>query len=199
MMLIDTYELLGKLVRAVDAKKAMDLRVLDVRGKSSITDFLVIATGNSETHLRALRVETEKILDAAKAPIAGMDMGVYGCGWLVMDAFQIMLHFFSEERRGEYKLEKLWQDAKEIAVEEFLEVVKPVKKVAKKRQAAVGKKPVVKKVAVKKTTKAKATKKVSVKKAKKASVKKSAPAKTKIAAKKKAVVKKVAAKKVSKK
>ena len=106
-----TIALLRNLITALEDKKAEQLTVLRVGGISDITDFLVLATGNSEPHLRALRIEAEKILDAAKVPIAGMEQGGYGSGWTVVDAYQIMVHFFTPEQRGNYALEKLWKDA----------------------------------------------------------------------------------------
>ena len=73
--------LLKMLVRALDDKKAEDLRVLEVRAQSSITDYLVLATGTSEPHLRALRVEMEKVLDSAGARIVGVESRP-GRGWM---------------------------------------------------------------------------------------------------------------------
>jgi hypothetical protein len=67
-----TLALVKLVCRALDAKKAEDIRVLDVSAQSSITDFLVVANGTSEPHLRALRVELEKVLDAAKVRIVGI-------------------------------------------------------------------------------------------------------------------------------
>lgn len=175
-----TYELLGKLVRALDAKKAENLRVLDVGGLSTITDYLVIGTGTSDPHLRALRIEAEKILDEARAPIAGMDLGTYGSGWLVLDAYQIMAHFFTAEKRDDFKLEKLWQDARELRVSDFIKPP-PKKKVAARKKTVVK----AKKPAAKKTVK-KAVKKTAGQAAvKKAAVKKKAPAKKKVPATKK--------------
>ena len=52
--------------RALEEKKAEDLRVLDVSAQSSITDCLVLATATSEPHMRALRIELEKALDGAQ-------------------------------------------------------------------------------------------------------------------------------------
>ena len=75
-----TLPLLADIVRCLDDKKAEDLRVLKVGAQSSITDYLVLATGTSEPHLRALRVELEKAIDLRKAPIAGMDSGEPGSG-----------------------------------------------------------------------------------------------------------------------
>lgn len=112
--------LVRDIVRILDEKKAIDLRVLRVSEQSSITDYLVLATGTSEPHLRALRVELEKILDARKARIAGMDTGEPGSGWTVVDAYQVMIHLFTREKRDEYRLENLWKDAEELSVAQVL-------------------------------------------------------------------------------
>jgi ribosome-associated protein len=160
-----TFELLKKLVRALDDKKVGDLRVLKVSAKSTITDYLVLATGNSEPHLRALRIEVERVLDEAKQPIAGMEAGTYGSGWTVVDAYQIMTHLFTPEQRGNYALEKLWKDAQVLSVAELVAqpaVAKPTVKKKAPAKKIVAKK-AVKKVAVKKTT-VKSVKKVATKK-----------------------------------
>jgi ribosome-associated protein len=131
--------LVRHLCRALDDKKAGDLCVLDVSGLSSITDYLIIATGTSEPHLRALRVELEKLLDAAKVRILGMDTE-QGSGWLVVDAFDVMVHIFTEEMRAHYRLEKLWKDAVELSVPRLLEEPK-ARAAAPKKPATVAKKP----------------------------------------------------------
>jgi len=127
--------LLPIVCRVLDEKKAGDLRVLYVGDKSSITDFLVIATGTSEPHLRALRVELEKAIDASGARIVGMDTGEARSGWLVVDTFDVMIHVFTQETRRRYSLEKLWNDAKEISLDEVFGKAK-----AKKKPAAPAKK-----------------------------------------------------------
>lgn len=140
-------ELVKLCCRALDEKKAGDLRVLDVREQSSITDYLVVATGTSEPHLRALRVELEKVIDASGARIIGQELRQES-GWLVVDVFDVMVHLFLPESRKKYQLENLWKDAVEISVPGLL-AVKPVKKKATVR----------KKAAVKKTAKKAAPKK----------------------------------------
>ncbi len=105
--------LLVKIVQALDAKKTADIQVLDVAALSSITDFLVIGTATSTPHLRALRVELEKVIDAAQAPILGMDTGRES-GWTVIDAFDIMIHLLTPENRAKYRLELLWRDARPV-------------------------------------------------------------------------------------
>ncbi len=114
-----SLKVLKLVVRALDDKKAEDLRVLDVRTKSSITDYLVVATGTSEPHLRALRLELERVLDAARVPIVGVE-NEEGSGWTVFDAFDVMIHVLTEENRARYRLELLWKDAAEVAVPALL-------------------------------------------------------------------------------
>lgn len=128
--------------RALDDKKAGDLRVLDVHEQSSITDYLIVATGTSDPHLRALRVELEKVIDATGIRILGMD-AARESGWVVIDAFDVMVHLFLADQREHYGLENLWKDAVEVSVPKLL---------APPRKRATAKKPVTKKAATKKAT-----------------------------------------------
>jgi ribosome-associated protein len=114
-----TLKLLKLIVEALDAKKAEDLCVLDVSQQSSITDYLVLGTGGSEPHLRALRVELEKVIDAQQVRILGMDT-IKGSGWTVVDAFDVMVHLFTPENRDKYRMELLWKDATLIPLAKLL-------------------------------------------------------------------------------
>ena len=122
----------------LDDKKAEDLRVLDVSAQSSITDYLILATGTSEPHLRALRVEIEKMLDSGKVQIVGMETGQES-GWIVIDLFDVMIHLFTPENRAKYRLEHLWKDAVEVSVSKLLAPPKATRS-AKKRVVARKKK-----------------------------------------------------------
>lgn len=132
---LSSLELVKLCCRALDEKKAIDLRVLDVSEQSSITDYLVLATGSSEPHLRALRVELEKVIDASHTRIVGMET-VQESGWIVVDAFDVMIHIFAAEPRARYGLENLWKDATEVSVAKLLAVPKPKKATARKRTTA---------------------------------------------------------------
>jgi ribosome-associated protein len=114
-----SIQLLKLIVTALADKKAEDLRVLDVSKASSITDYLVLATGNSEPHLRALRIEIERVLDDEKARILGVDTSK-GSGWTVVDAFEVMIHVFTPENRGKYRMEQLWKDASDLPISKLL-------------------------------------------------------------------------------
>ena len=181
-------QLLTLVCKGLDDKKAEDLRIIDVRGVSSITDYIVIATGLAEPHLRAMRIEVEKVIDAEGAKIAGMDRNQQS-GWLVVDAYQIMVHLFTAEARSRYGLEQLWRDGRELPLNVALGLepeqpaAEPVKeKVAAKAKTVAKKKPAAKKKAV--PAKKAAAKKPAAK-AKKAPAKK-----TKAAAAKKPAAKK---------
>jgi ribosome-associated protein len=112
-------KLIKQIVQALDGKKAEDLRVLDVSELSSITDYLVLATGTSEPHLRALRIELERVLDDNKARILSVDT-TKGSGWTVVDAFEVMVHLFTPENRDKYRMELLWRDATELPLARIL-------------------------------------------------------------------------------
>jgi ribosome-associated protein len=133
--------------RVLDDKKADALTVLDVSEQSSITDYLVIATATSAPHLRALRVELEKALDSNRVHLVGIETAQES-GWLVIDAFDVMIHLFLAETRERYGLERLWRDASEVSVNKLLGLSEktPVKKTAARGAAP-------RKVAAKRTRK----------------------------------------------
>lgn len=111
--------LLELVVRALDAKKADDLQVLHVGELSSITDYLVVGTATSDPHLRALRVELEKVIDAEGSKILGIDTSK-GSGWTVIDAFDVMIHLLTPDNRKKYRLELLWKDARSVPLAALL-------------------------------------------------------------------------------
>lgn len=117
--------------RVLDEKKAEDLKVLHVGAQSSITDYLVLVTATSEPHLRALRVELEKVLDDLGSRIVGIEMAQES-GWVVIDVFDVMVHLFLAPVREHYCLERLWSDATEVPVTKLL-ATKPVRKPAGRR------------------------------------------------------------------
>lgn len=128
----DALELVRTCCRVLDEKKAGDLTVLDVSEQSSITDYLVLATATSEPHLRALRIELEKALDAGDVKLVGKETAQES-GWLVIDAFDVMVHLFLTETRERFGLERLWRDASEVNVEKLLQPAAPARRPKKPR------------------------------------------------------------------
>lgn len=116
---IDHPRVLALIVRALDAKKTENIQILRVADLSSITDYLVLGTATSDPHLRALRVELEKVIDAEGTKILGMDT-TKGSGWVVVDAFDVMVHLFTQDNRNRYRLDLLWRDAQEVPLSQLL-------------------------------------------------------------------------------
>lgn len=134
----ETLALVRLCCRVLDDKKAGELSVLDVSSQSSITDFLILATATSEPHLRALRIELEKAFDAASVHLVGQETAPES-GWLVIDAFDVMVHLFLPAKRELYSLERLWRDAKEVEVAGLLQPepkAKPVRRTTRARTPA---------------------------------------------------------------
>ena len=132
-----TMDLVKLCCRVLDDKKAGELAVLDVSAQSSITDYLILATATSEPHLRALRIELEKALDAGEVHLVGMEIA-QNSGWTVIDAFDVMIHLFLSEARERYGLERLWRDATDVPLSKVLS--RPRKSATPKPRAARKKK-----------------------------------------------------------
>jgi ribosome-associated protein len=94
-----------------DDKKAENITILDVRGISMVTDFLVICDGSSLPHLRAIRNEVADRMreDHKVKPYA--THGVPDSGWMLLDFGDVVVHIFHSEKRAFYALEDLWNDA----------------------------------------------------------------------------------------
>ena len=98
---------------ALDVKQAKDIRIFDVRGQSSVTDFYVVATGTSAPHLKALISETQRRMKELGIS-SYRTSGESDSGWVVVDYVHAVVHVFSTEARAYYAIEKLWSTAKEI-------------------------------------------------------------------------------------
>ncbi len=101
-----------KIAKLVLDKKALDVVILDVRGKTSYADYFVVASGESERQVSAMaeNVVTTIKRDDGVSPIGheGMDVG----SWVLVDYGEVVAHLFFTEVRGFYDLEGLWADAK---------------------------------------------------------------------------------------
>ena len=102
-------------VSAIEDKKGEALRILDVRGKSSITDYLILVTGTSDAHLKALKAALDDAFKRTNIQLIGEDRSL-SSGWLVVDAFDFMVHLQTEEMRDFYRLDQLWKDAMEVTL-----------------------------------------------------------------------------------
>ena len=105
--IINAQQIADEVVKALEEKQAVDIRVFDVRGGSNITDFYVVASGNSAPHLKALLSEAGRHMKNLKVKTFRMS-GESASGWVVIDFLDVVLHVFSPEARAYYAIEKLW-------------------------------------------------------------------------------------------
>ena len=102
--------------RAALDKRATDLVVLDVQGVSSVTDYFLICSGKSTTHLQTI---TKAIRDELKGegvrPLHAE--GVAESGWILLDYGDVLMHVFLEDTRAYYALERLWGDAPAVSLD----------------------------------------------------------------------------------
>lgn len=110
MTSLETAKLAAK---ALDSKKGLDIKIIKIQDISSIADYFVIATGTSNTHVKALADETEYQLGEAGLSASGIE-GQRNDTWILLDYIDVVIHVFSEETRDYYNLERLWEDGEVI-------------------------------------------------------------------------------------
>lgn len=94
------------IIKTLDDKKAEQIVTIDLKGKSSIADFLLIATGNSARQVGALAENLHRELKGLG--IKSRVEGVPQCDWVIVDGGDIVVHLFRPEVRSFYNLEKMW-------------------------------------------------------------------------------------------
>ena len=97
-----------------DLHKAEDIRVLDVRGVSSITDYFVLATGNNEPHVRAIWHEITRRIKVLHSISASTPEGGRENKWVVIDYYDVVVHVMRCDLRAQYDLDGLWNDAPQV-------------------------------------------------------------------------------------
>ena len=116
---ISQNEKLSTIVKALDSKRAEDIRVIEIGDLTIVADYFVIANGTSSTQTKALAEEVEfKMSQLGIEP--NRTEGYQGATWVVLDYGDIIVHVFYKETRDHYNLERLWSDGQDIDVKQFL-------------------------------------------------------------------------------
>ena len=100
--------------KALEDKKAKDVKILKTSEQTVLADYFVICNGTSSTHIKALVNEVDKqVSEAGEAPLRRE--GLRSDIWVLMDFGSVIVHVFTEEARKFYNLERLWSDSEEVA------------------------------------------------------------------------------------
>ncbi len=96
--------------------KAHDVVVLDLHGVTDMTDYFVIASGTSDTHVRSIAQKVIDDMKAAGCPVFHVE-GMAQGRWVLLDFVDFVVHVFHPAMRDFYQLERLWSDAQYLALE----------------------------------------------------------------------------------
>ena len=97
------------ILNTLDSNKALDIIIIDLANKSSMADYMIIASGTSSRHIQAL---SEQVLEKFK------NNGIKNCkiegassnNWKLIDGIDVIVHIFNPEKRNFYELEKMWSE-----------------------------------------------------------------------------------------
>lgn len=110
----ESLELAQRSAGVLDENKAEDVIILEVGDHLWITDYFVIATGQSDPHIKFLQEEVAKIIAEEMGREPSISEGTADEGWLLTDFGDVIVHIFTGEQRDYYNLEGLWSDADQI-------------------------------------------------------------------------------------
>lgn len=100
-------KILDIVVKVLDDNKADNMTIIDLEGKTSIASHMVVASGTSNRHVASI---AEKLLETLKKNgIKATAEGLEKADWVLIDAFDVIVHLFRPEVREFYNLEKMWQ------------------------------------------------------------------------------------------
>lgn len=104
-------KLLELIIEYLEDKKGIDIKVMEVKEETTLSDYFVVVSGTSNTHIKALADNVE--VELKKQNIYPNKIEGYNTAtWILMDYGDVIVHIFTEQERQNYKLEELWEKAK---------------------------------------------------------------------------------------
>ncbi|MBR5419774.1 MAG: ribosome silencing factor [Lachnospiraceae bacterium] len=115
---MEAREVAKNVIEAMEEKKAVDIRVLDIAGISSIGDYFIIAGGNNVNQVHAIVDEIDERLGRKGVQPKHVE-GYQNANWVLMDYGDVIVHVFDSENRLYYDLERIWKDGKSMDLAEI--------------------------------------------------------------------------------
>jgi ribosome-associated protein len=104
---LNNRELADLVIAALEDRKGQDITCLDVTELTPMTDYMIVVTGTSTTHVRSLADELSVKVKQAGMPVVGSE-GREQCEWVLVDLGGVLVHVMQAATRGHYSLEDLW-------------------------------------------------------------------------------------------
>ena len=113
----DSKSLVELVIEGMKEKKASDITVMDVSDLTTLTDYFVICSGNSDTQNKAISdsIEEEVLKQTGEKP--WKKEGIQARNWIILDFINIVVHIMSKEKRQFYSIERVWNDARITHIE----------------------------------------------------------------------------------
>lgn len=113
--LVESDQMARQAALTADDKKAREVKILDIRSITTVADYFVICSGTSPTHVKAIADNVEEKLGSLGLPLHHVE-GYQNGRWVLLDFGDVVVHVMTEEEREFYNLERLWGDAREVAM-----------------------------------------------------------------------------------
>lgn len=104
--------------KALEDKKAVDIKVIDIEKVTTIADYFIIASGTNVNQVQAMVDNVDETLGRAGYQPKQIE-GYRGASWILMDYGDLVIHVFDEENRKFYDLERIWRDGSVIDYKEL--------------------------------------------------------------------------------
>lgn len=113
-----SLETARNIVKILDNKKAIDLELIETKELTIVSDYFIIASGTSNTHVRALADEVDE--EMRKLGVDPDHIEGRATGWILLDYGCVLVHIFDPQSREYYNLERLWGDAAKIDISDIV-------------------------------------------------------------------------------
>ena len=113
-------EMAGIAYRALEDKKAEDIRIINIEKVSVLADYFLIASGTNRNQVQAMADNVDEMLHKAGYSVKQIE-GYQTANWILLDYGDIIVHIFDRENRLFYDLERIWRDGESILLEELEE------------------------------------------------------------------------------
>ena len=116
----ESRDLANLILDVLDEHSAQDITEIDIRGKSSISDYMIVASGRSNRHVGALSDYLIKSLKNIGKKNIGIE-GLKSCDWVLIDVGDVIVHLFRPEVRAFYNIEKIWSMPSPMNIDEKIQ------------------------------------------------------------------------------